>query len=76
MKVLKKMLLFFKYQMTSCFIAWHVTALIMFIFICGLFFNRRGVFLRLTCVSFIPVVNILFFSYDSAERVRVESACL
>lgn len=44
MKVLKKMLLFFKYQMTSCFIAWHVTALIMFMFICGLFFNRRGFF--------------------------------
>lgn len=44
MKVLKKMLLFFKYQMTSCFIAWHVTALIMFIFICGLFFNRGGGF--------------------------------
>lgn len=44
MKVLKKMLLFFKYQMTSCFIAWHVTALIMFIFICGLFLIEEGVF--------------------------------
>lgn len=76
MKVLKKMLLFFKYQMTSCFITWCVTALIMFIFICGLFLIEEGFFETLTCVSFIPVVNILFFSYDSAERVRVESACL